>query len=183
RMVEENYIYGHLGHARPPQVCVDFLVDTMDIAGGSWYSGVLDRSKPTRTSGVFDSRTFRYKDENNDEKHYALRNVNGITHFAKDYNKWFYVLEPSKDFYVKIGDKSFWDYIPTLGLITGDMVFIKGSVPWDNKQHSHSFYIYETDPLSGMPTLLAGNAGPASLRPWAIETKRTPHRKIVMIIR
>jgi len=182
-MVEENYIYGHLGHARPPQVCVDFLVDTIDRAAGSRYSGVFERKHSERISGSFDSRLFRYENENGKEKHYALRNVDGITHFAKDHPQWFNVIKVPQKKRVRIGSKEFWDYLPTLMLQSGDMVFIRGYVPWDSNQHSHSFYIYNTDPLTGMPILLAGNAGPASLRPWVVETNRTPQRKVKMIIR
>src|SRR5690606_30746046 len=176
------YIYGHLGHARPPQVCVDFLVDTIDIAAGTWYTNVFERKNAKRTKGSFDSRSFKYINENKDEKSYALRNVDGLTHFANDHPNFFEVITIPEQDLMQIGSKDFFKYLANLKLQIGDMVFIKGYVPWDKLQHSHSFYIYDTDPISGMPILLAGNAGPASLRPWVIETKRTPQRKIIMII-
>ena len=44
---------------------------------------------------------------------------------------------------VKIGSDDFFTYLKTLKLQEGDMVFIRGEVPWDeNKEHFHSFIIY-----------------------------------------
>ncbi len=183
RMVEANRVYGHLGEALPPQVCVDFLVDTMDRAAGTWYSDVHERNHPVRTVGAFDSTSFTYKNSDGEDKKYALRTVDGLTQFASDNPKWFEIINIPQIEQLPIGSKNFWEYMPGLNLMPGDMVFIRGNVPWDTKQHSHSFYIYDTDPITGIPLLLAGNAGPASLRPWAIETNRTPLRKIVTIIR
>ena len=182
RMVEVNNIYDHLGKPIPPQVCVDFLVDTIDRASGSWYTSVNNRGSPIKTEGVFNSSNLRYKDENEKDQHYAIRNVSGFTQFTRDYPNWFEIINVSPR--VNLGSSSFYEYLQTLKLQEGDMVFIRGSVPWDKKEeHSHSFFIYQTDPVTGMPILLAGNAGTASLRPWKIETDRTPNRAIVRIIR
>lgn len=182
RMTEENYIYGHLGKPLPPQVCVDFLVDTIDRTAGSWYTDVGDRRKPQKTEGTFNSTHLRYKDEDGKDKHYAIRNVRGFTHFASDHPEWFEII--NVDDKVKIGSDDFFTYLKTLKLQEGDMVFIRGEVPWDeNKEHFHSFIIYQNDPVSGMPVLLAMNAGHAALRPWKIETNRTPKRHIFRVIR
>jgi len=182
RMVEENYIYGHLGKPRPPQVCVDFLVDTLDRTAGSWYTEVGDRRRPQKTEGTFNSTHLRYEDEDGEEQHYAIRNVRGFTHFASDHPEWFEIINVEDK--VQIGSDDFFTYLKTLKLQEGDMVFIRGDVPWDKSQeHFHSFIIYQNDPVSGMPVLLGMNAGHAALRPWKIETNRTPKRYIFRIVR
>src|SRR5690606_23765775 len=108
------------------------------------------------------------EDENGDQQYYALRNVRGFTKFANDFPMWLEIID-IKD-RVNFGSSGFFEHMKGLSLQEGDMVFVKGSVPWDKKEeHSHSFYIYQNDPITGIPILLAGNAGSASLRPWKIE--------------
>ena len=61
----------------------------------------------------------------------------------------------------------------------GDIVFIRGMTPWDEfDEHSHSFFVFETDPVSGVPIAIAGNAGPANLWSWETEARRTPNRTV-----
>jgi hypothetical protein len=71
------------------------------------------------------------------------------------------------------------DFIP------GDMLIIGGYVPWDLHRyvHYHSFFIFESDPLTGMPLLLAGNPGSPSLRTWRTEMQRTPLRTFRVRVR
>jgi hypothetical protein len=49
--------------------------------------------------------------------------------------------------------------------------------------HMHSFFVYETDPMSGMPIVLAGNPGQPVLQTWQFEAFRTPERSIQYRIR
>jgi hypothetical protein len=65
------------------------------------------------------------------------------------------------------------------------VVVIRGFAPWDhyNVPHYHTFFVYETDPVSGMPILLIGNAGKPRLQSWEPVMARTPQRKIEHVIR
>jgi hypothetical protein len=70
----------------------------------------------------------------------------------------------------------------------GAIVFIRGYVPWDKawmprQMHYHSFFVYERDPMTGMPLVLVGNPGSPSIRTWHFETLRTPRRSIWHIVR
>ena len=49
--------------------------------------------------------------------------------------------------------------------------------------HFHSFFIYELDPVSGVPIALVGNPGRPSIRTWQFEGLRTPRRSIWYRIR
>jgi hypothetical protein len=63
----------------------------------------------------------------------------------------------------------------------GDVVMIRGYTPWDkrnNLMHFHSFFVYESDPLTGQPIVLAGNPGKPLLQTWQFEAFRTPDRSI-----
>ena len=71
---------------------------------------------------------------------------------------------------------------------SGDVVLIRGYAPWDKPwkpriMHFHSFFVYETDPVSGQALLLAGNPGRPLLQTWQFEAFRTPERSIWYRIR
>ena len=67
---------------------------------------------------------------------------------------------------------------------SGDMVIIHGFAPWDRRErHYHSFFVYETDPITGVPMVIAGNAGRPALRTWRVEARRTPEREIILRVR
>jgi hypothetical protein len=70
----------------------------------------------------------------------------------------------------------------------GDIVMIRGYMPYTKPglprvQHTHTFYVYENDPVTGMPIALVGNPGRPSIRPWIFEALRTPKRSIWHSIR
>ena len=65
----------------------------------------------------------------------------------------------------------------------GDIVVIRGYTPFQRKwerpiMHYHSFFVYESDPVTGVPIVIVGNAGRPSLRTWEFEVRRTPKRSI-----
>jgi hypothetical protein len=69
-------------------------------------------------------------------------------------------------------------------LVPGDIVVIFGWTPWDPRdRHYHSLFVYETDPMTGFPLLIAGNAGRPTIRTWHTEAVRTPRRYLVRRIR
>lgn len=169
---DKYYVFDSKGNPNVPEVCVDFLVDAMDRSAGTWFQPKGE--KPKRSVGTFDSTVY--------ESDFALRNVNGFTSFVQSNPSWFEVTTYNDK--IELSSKDFYKSIVKKDLLPGDIVFIKGKTPWDpNEEHSHSFFIFENDPISGLPITVAGNAGPASLRPWEIERKRTPQRYIFMKVR
>jgi len=53
----------------------------------------------------------------------------------------------------------------------------------DGKMHYHSFFVYEADPVTGAPSLVAANAGRPRIRPWEAEMLTAPQRSIRARIR
>ena len=64
----------------------------------------------------------------------------------------------------------------------GDIVAILGPRE-DEKLHYHSFFVVDADPLTGMPTELAANAGRPRIRSWEGEMSNAPRRSILARIR
>ncbi len=154
-----------------PQVCIDFIVDTFERASGTWWNSAS--AAPGRQIGGLDLRELAGA---------KLRRNEYFVTFAREHSEWFDVLELAPEQRVAMGNKS--KFFAKLSeqvddFQSGDVVLIHGYTPWDDERpHSHAFMIYETDPITRMPILIAGNAGPANL--WSMETeaRRAPLRSI-----
>lgn len=160
-----------------PQVCVDFLTDTLERASGTWWAPRGD--PPGRIVGRL------YFDGMEGVDRTEMRRAPGFVSFAKERADAFEVLDVQEQ--VELGDEEAFyayleDHLSDFGL--GDAILIKGKTPWDlHHVHFHSFFVYETDPVTGMPIVIVGNAGRPSLRIWQTEVRRTPKRAIVERIR
>lgn len=169
-------VFDGKGRPLPPQVCVDFLTDTLERTSGTWFRPRGDQ--PGRSAGKLSFDTLiEYREE--------LRKVPGFVDFAKGKAEWFEVLDDTAR--VEIGRRErFFQYLADHAddFAVGDAVLIKGKTPWDPRHvHFHSFFVYESDPVTGMPLVVVGNAGRPSLRSWETEIRRTPQRSIVHRIR
>ena len=166
-------------HGRPlvPQVCTDFLVDTIERASGTWWR---PRGKPPgRSEGMF---AFTSHDRG------RLRDVISLVEYAQSNPDWFDVLTVPEDERIPFERRrEFYGYLleHAGSFEPGDIVVIKGYVPWDDERraHYHSFYVFETDPITGMPLVVAGNPGRPVLRSWEQEARRTPKRSILHVLR
>lgn len=175
---DEYPVFDGSGRPRVPQVCVDFLTDTLERASGTWWTA--EATGRQRQRGLLDLGEMFDRD--------SLRRAPEFIRIAEDHPEWFDVYEPPPRDRVEMGYKrEFYrvlretaaEYRP------GDIVFIRGYTPWDPKKvmHYHSFWVYESDPVTLMPILIAGNAGTPSIRAWESEARRTPFRAIVRRIR
>lgn len=170
---DSYFVFDREGRPFVPQVCVDFLTDTFERTSGSWWRP--KGQKPGREVGLLDFDTLTTHRE-------ELRQVPGFLGFAKEHPEWFDVFEPPERDWIQMRRREkFIDYLlhHREEFQSGDIVMIKGFTPWDPiHAHYHSFFIYETDPVTGIPIVVAGNAGRPSLRAWEIEARRTPKRAI-----
>lgn len=166
-------VFDRKGRPLPPQVCVDFLTDTLERVSGTWWNPKGE--PPGRTAGKLDFKLdilSRAK----------LRRVPGFLSYAREHPEQFEVLDISPQERIELGERermlsylmdAWRDYQP------GDIVIIRGKTPWDpSEEHYHSFFVYESDPITGTPLALVGNAGRPSVRYWEVEARRTPERSI-----
>jgi hypothetical protein len=170
-------VFDPKGRPLAPQVCVDFLTDTLERTSGTRFRARGE--SPGRLSGKLDF------DKIGDVDRMELRRVPGFVAFAKAHPDWFDVKDDEA--HVPLGHRTaFFSYLAenASDFAPGDAILIKGKTPWDPVHvHFHSFFVYESDPVTGMPIVVVGNAGRPTLRSWETEVRRTPERSILHRIR
>ena len=177
---DKYYVFNVRGRPLVPEVCVDFVFDSFERASGTWWRPRGEKRE--RVVGKLDFTTIP------DEQR---RRATSFIEYAQAHPESFdtdTLAEADRvpfkfprrlsDFLVNEADR----FQP------GDVVLIRGYAPWDKPwkprvMHFHSFFIYESDPLTGMPIALAGNPGRPLLQTWQFEAFRTPDRSIWYRIR
>jgi hypothetical protein len=161
------------GRPLVPQVCVDFLFDSLERASGTHYRARGEKRE--RVMGKIDFGTMSNE---------TLRRATSFIEYAQARPESFdvHMLGENERVEFKYGQK-FADYLVREAdhFAPGDVVMIRGYTPWDkrnNLMHFHSFFVYESDPLTGQPIVLAGNPGKPLLQTWQFEAFRTPDRSI-----
>jgi hypothetical protein len=173
-------VFGVSGRPLVPEVCVDFIFDTFERASGTWW-----RSRGQKRERVIGGVDFKTLDDE------TMRRATSVIDYANQHAEWFEMdtLAENERVPFKLA-KPFADFLVTEAdrFRAGDVVLIRGYAPWDKPwkpkiMHFHSFFIYETDPLTGQPLALAGNPGRPLLQTWQFEAFRTPERSIWYRIR
>lgn len=172
---DDYYVYDLQGHPKLPQVCIDFLTDTLERASGTWWAPL--GSTPKRIVGGLDFDTL-----NNP----VLRRASAFVEHAHEHPERFDVYDTPPEQQIPFWRKqAFTEYLlkNVEKFTAGDIVLIRGHTNFEKKwerpiMHYHSFFIYENDPVSGIPIAIVGNAGVPALRVWNTEMRRTPRRSI-----
>lgn len=159
-----------------PQVCADFIVDTIDRAAGTWYNP--DLKHPKHVVGKFDFR------KQMESEKFNPRNADHlIKYFGAHPDDFKIIFEGTYD--ADVGNvANLKDFFQEKEVQIGDIVIIRGRAPWDHGKeiHWHSFFVTRLDE-QGKVSMLMGNAGKP--REWSLEREvaRAPKRKVVGIIR
>jgi hypothetical protein len=161
------------GHPNVPQVCIDFVLDTVVRWGGGWWAHGSD--DPGYTPGGVEFSTLI------DNR----RQVRKVIRFAEenpDKAELYTVPAPQR---VPFANRShFYRALETLApeLDTADIIVIYG-LRDDGRNHWHSFQVYETDPMYGTALSLIGQAGVARIQPWDDIMRSAPARSVRYRIR
>ncbi len=167
-------VFDDTGRPRPPQVCIDFVLDTFERASGSWW-----RQRGETRERVMGRLSF---DETGMENR---RSVERFLEFGRAHGEAFDVFDVPLAERVPLRNRAaFFSalYRDRAHFRRGDIVAILGPRD-DEKLHYHSFIIVGSDPVSGMPTELAANAGRPRIRSWEGEMSNAPRRSIIARMR
>lgn len=150
---EVREIYTSDGKPMPPQVCIDFLTDCWERASGTWFAPYDGEGKPEpkRTKGGIDFDALGVENR---------RSVKEFTDFTIEHPELFDVWAIPKDERIRFVDREpFFSYLHEAADMfrPGDMITIHGYKE-GGRPHYHSLIILAQDPITGVPTLIAGNA-------------------------
>lgn len=164
-------VFDSKGRPQVPQVCVDFLTDTLERTSGTWFRS--QGEDPGRQAGLFDFERL---------EGVTMRRVPGFLDFAANHPEWFEVYTTTARERIEFAQKNrFYRELVAKAddYAVGDIIMIRGFTPWDPSiMHYHSFFVFEKDPVTGTPMAVVGNAGAPAIRTWEIELRRTPKRSI-----
>lgn len=169
---EWYYVRSNEGHAIPPQVCADVIVDAFDRLGGSWW---VDNKR-------YDSESSFTNFIKSYEKY--PRRVPDLIHVMKSNPEYFEILYSKERDGVRLKDFNQLQLLfNEFDLSLGDIVFINGPTPWDKKhEHWHSFFVYSLDMEKG-DWEIVGNASMSAKRWLKSEANRTPYRRVWYVFR
>ncbi|HXK19893.1 MAG TPA: hypothetical protein VNG33_18915 [Polyangiaceae bacterium] len=167
-------VFDASGRPRPPQVCIDFVLDTFERASGTWWEPRGGQRQRVIGRLQFDDTAMENR-----------RSVERFIEFARSHGEAFEVYEPPVEERVPLRNRQQFFaalYRARAQFKRGDIVAILGPRD-DEKLHYHSFLIVGSDPLTGMPTELAANAGRPRIRSWEGEMQNAPRRSILARVR
>ena len=161
-------VFTRHGKPKPPQVCIDFVIDVPERWSGSWWTD--KGTPPTRTKGFLDLSRLDFN----------RRKVSALLAFARDNPDILdlHTVPPKRRVAFEL-TTAFYRFVESLSARTepGDTLVIFG-LRSDERNHWHAFNVYATDPMRGVPYLLAGNAGTANVQVWDDVMKSAPLRSI-----
>jgi hypothetical protein len=171
----EYAVFDRRGRAAPPEVCIDFFFDVWERASGNWFRP--RGSRPGRTAGYLD---FSHLEG------LVRRHIPSVLEYAE-----------------RPGSPLLRYDIPALdqrplrdreGLARalarhagqireGDALIIHGLREEDEEEHYHAVLVLAADPLTGLPMVVADNAGRPRIRSLVSAMASAPRRAVEHRIR
>jgi hypothetical protein len=167
---EESYpVFDVAGQPAPPQMCVDFVLDSFERASGSWYR---PRTKPReRALGTLDFDAHGIENR---------RGVLSFGEFAEEHSALFGFRRFEGPERIPFGQRErFFGYLVEHAdqFRPGDVVAIQGRKQ-DGYIHQHAILIEDTDPITGMPHALADQMRWPRRRTWEAIMAEAPKRSL-----
>jgi hypothetical protein len=170
RFEDDTYpVFDAAGRPQPPQVCMDFVLDSYERAAGSWFA---ERGKkPARGVGRLDFDSFAIDNR---------RGVLAFEKFAAERADLFDVARYPAAERIAFRERTrFFEFLRTrAGLLPGDIVAIQG-LKSDGKIHQHAILVEALDPLTGFPHGLADQMRLPRRRTWETIMAEAPLRSLL----
>ena len=171
----EYEVYDRRGNPVPPEVCIDFILDTWERASGTWYTS--KGAPPKRTEGAIDFNVFG---------HFGRRYIASILNFALQEGSPFDRYDVPRRRWIPLTKRRrFAKNLPLLSayIREGDVLVIHGLRDEDQKEHFHTVLVLATDPITGLPVLVADNQGRPRISSLKSAMRSAPRRSIKYRIR
>ena len=171
----EYPVFDAEGRAIPPQVCVDFVFDAWERGAGTWYRGADDR--PGRTAGALDFD--RAASPNAGAM--PRRSIAQLLEYARNDDT---VIErfdvPRRE---RVALREGGAYARALARTAdafreGDALIIHGLREQDMRLHYHAVLVIRTEPMTGVPMVVADNQGRPHFRTLVGAMRAAPLRSI-----
>jgi hypothetical protein len=167
-------VFDSLGRPKVPQVCIDFVFDTFERLGGSWYGH--ESAPRARPVGRVDFDALEMENRRNVEEFLALAERRTDLFELRP-------VPPEERVPLARRDRFFSTlYARRAEYQPGDVIVILG-LRDDDKFHYHSFFVVDSDPVTGMPTLVGANSGRPRVRALAVEMATAPKRSLFARVR
>ncbi len=157
------------GRPHPPQVCVDFVLDSYERAAGGWFRPRGE--KPARIRGALSFADYETQS----------RGVIGFGQFAEKRAELFDVRRFEGAERIPFGRRD--DFFRFLSehaheFRAGDVLAIQG-LKRDDRVHQHAILLEEVDPLTGFPAAMADQMKVPRRRTWEGIMGEAPKRSLL----
>ncbi|AKT37091.1 hypothetical protein [Chondromyces crocatus] len=175
RVDEVSYpVFDPAGKPWPPQVCVDFVLDTYERAAGTWFTGQGMRAARVRGQLDFDDTGIPNR-----------RGVLPLGDFAATRPDLFEVRRFQREERVPFGERrKFFQFLAERAddFKPGDIVAIHG-LKRDERIHQHALLVEWSDPVTGFPAGLADQMKRPRRRTWEGIMAEAPKRSLYYRVR
>ncbi len=175
RVDDTSYsVFAADGTPTPPQVCVDFVLESFERASGTWYAP-RDSTRERREGGL-------------DFNAYGIKNRRGVLaleDFGFEHPELFDGVRFKAEERIPFARRQdFFRYLEQHAddFAPGDIVAIRG-VKGDGRVHQHAILLERTDPLTGFPYGLADQMSRPRRRTWEGIMAEAPRRSLYFRLR
>jgi hypothetical protein len=167
-------VYSSDGRPWPPQVCVDFVLDSYERAAGTWFAP--RGQPPARVRGALDFDAFAIKNRRGvlAFEQFAEAHPELFEHRRFEGNERIQFLERARFFSFLVAHAE--------SVRPGDVVAIQG-IKADGNVHQHAILVEHADPLTGFPYGLADQMFRSRRRTWEGIMAEAPLRSLLYRVR
>lgn len=175
---EDSFVYGTVeypvfdrrGRPIPPEVCIDFLFDAWERGSGTWYR--TDREAPGRTRGTIDVGGVGGV---------PRRNLTGLLDYTETDASIFDRYDVAPENRVALGEGAAYAHAIARtadAFREGDALIVYGLRLQDNRLHHHALLVIRSEPVTGVPMIVADNQGRPQFRSLSGAMEAAPLRSI-----